>query len=112
MIYPCQRCDCDVQDGPKRVPGAVQMGRSMMEQMVCAGCQSECCKRLDDEVWQERPTPHIDRCNLCGGGFGAEGQYYAHRRPTGTGEWVVAPLCHACFARYKECCTRAMKHGG
>ncbi len=105
--YPCQCCKNEEESGGTYwAPSEVQLGRSLLAKMVCKDCHDKCCAALNTEIWKDSHHQHTTRCNMCGEGFGTQGPYYAHRRPLNTGEWVVSPVCHGCFGKYKECCAK------
>lgn len=106
--YPCQCCKDDYTGEACWAPSGVKLGRSVLMKMVCKDCQAEHLDGLNTEIWKDSTHLHTTRCNMCGGGFGTDGPYYAHRRPLATGEWVLAPVCSGCFAGYQACCTKLM----
>jgi hypothetical protein len=104
--YSCQCCGCDEEGGTYWAPSGVQLGRSMLAKMVCKSCCESTTAALNNEIWKDGHQQHTTRCNMCGCGFGPDGPYYAHRKPTVSGEWVLSPVCKKCFDPYKECCAK------
>lgn len=117
VTYSCQCCKCKVTTGGAcasgyRAPGKIQMGRSMMDVMVCECCQKMIAAAIDD-LFQGKHPADPSKCGLCKCDLATSGgPYYASRKPMDAEQWKIVPVCKTCFdVKYSGCCKTAATGG-